>query len=118
MTGKEYLRSLVNVKKDKKKAKKISDIYTNNLPDIIMKIVSNGEKTIFLDNGIRALSYDEIVDAERDLHVEFGNNGMIPLFDCGENDFIVYHFSNDKWSKFNIVDKVVFKTREKLEDLV
>ncbi len=108
MTGKEYLRSLAGVKSDKKKTDKVESIYTVDLPEIILKIVSNAKEPIFLDDDSRVLSYDEIVDAEKDLHVAFKEKRMIPLVDCGENDFIVYHFEDRIWSKFDIIDETVF----------
>ena len=64
------------------------------------------------------LSYAEIVDAEKQLHVAFKDKGMIPLIDCGENDFIVYHFEKEIWSKFNIVDETVFAKRNSVEDIL
>lgn len=118
MTGKEYLSSLAEVKADKEKTDMIVALYTDNLPEIILKIIANAKEPVFLDDGSRVLSYDEIVDAEKDLHVAFKDKGIIPLVDCGENDFIVYHFLDNVWSKFNIVDETVFKKKSSLEELM
>lgn len=118
MTGKEYLNSLACVKTDKKKSDKMAALYANNLPEIILKIVANTDETVFLDDGSRVLSYDEIVDAENNLHVSFKDKEIIPLIDCGENDFIVYHFMGKIWSKFNIIDETVFKKKNSLEELL
>ena len=43
---------------------------------------------------------------------------MIPLADCGENDFIVYHFTDGSWSKFNIIDETEFKKRNALDEIL
>ena len=43
---------------------------------------------------------------------------MIPLIDCSDNDFIVYHFDSKTWSKFNIIDECVFKEKESLDELL
>lgn len=118
MTGKEYLSSLAGVKPDKEKTDRVASVYTDHLPEIILKIVSNAQEPIFLDDDSRVLSYDEIVDAEKDLHVPFKERGMMPLVDCGENDFIVYHFENRIWSKFNIIEETVFKKKNSLEELL
>lgn len=118
MTGKEYLNSLAGVKLDKGKTDKVASIYSDDLPEILLKIVSSAQEPIFLDDDSRVLSYDEIVDAEKDLHVSFKEKGMIPLVDCGENDFIVYHFKNRIWAKFNIIDETVFKKKNSLEELL
>ena len=38
--------------------------------------------------------------------------------DCGENDFIVYHFKENYWSKFNIIDEVEFGKKETLREVL
>lgn len=118
MTGKEYLKVLADVKVDKKKTEKIALIYAEKLPEIILKIVSNAEEPVFLEDGYRVLSYAEIIDAEKDLHIGFKGMSIIPLVDCGENDFVVYNFNDNIWSKFNIIDETFFKKKNKLEDLL
>ena len=55
---------------------------------------------------------------KNDLHVSFRDKEIIPLIDCGENDFIVYHFMDKIWSKFNIIDETVFKKKNSLEELL
>lgn len=118
MTGKEYLSSLASVKPDKKKTDRIAALYVDGLPEIILKIASSAKEPVFLDDDSRVLSYDEIVDAEKDLHISFKDKGIIPLVDCGENDFIVYHFTDKIWSKFNIIDETIFKKKKSLEELL
>lgn len=118
MTGKEYLSSLESVKTNKKQTDRITYLYGDDLPEIVLKMASNTKKSIFLDNNSRVLSYDEIVDAEKDLHIAFKEKGILPLIDCGENDFIVYHFVDKIWSKFNIIDETVFKRKKNLEELL
>ena len=118
MTAKEYLSSLASVKLEKEKVDRIVSLYADNLLEIVQKIVSNSKEAVFLDDDSRVLSYDEIVDAEKDLHVSFKDKGILPLVDCGENDFIVYHFSDKTWSKFNITDETVFRKKNSLEELL
>ena len=67
---------------------------------------------------MRILSYKEILNAEYDLHVDFKTKQMIPLADCGDNDFVVYHFDTHEWSKFNIIDEVTFKKRKTLAEVL
>lgn len=118
MTRKEYLRHLTSVKIDVKRVNKVASEYGTELPEIIGKIVSDAKETIFFDDEYRVLSLDEIVEAENDLHVKFKEKGILPLVDCGENDFIVFHFNDDFWSKFNINDETVFQKRDRLEELM
>lgn len=118
MTAVEYIDELEKKEIDSKKIKKIQEIYAGELPNIIKKIVSHNSETIFLDEGYRIFSYQEIVDAEHDLHVSFKEKRIIPIVDCGENDFIVYWLDEKIWSKFNIVDEIVFKKRNTLIELL
>ena len=109
MTKKEYLEQLSKKEIESKKVAKVQEIYGMEFPEIVNKIISNSNESIFFDDDCRMLSFDEIVDAEKDLHVDFKGKGIIPLVDCGENDFVVYHFKDGIWSKFNIIDKTIFK---------
>lgn len=118
MTGKEFLASLGTIKTDRERVQRVESAFSAALPEVILKLVSNGDGPVFLDGGSRVLSCDEIVDAEEDLHVAFKKMGILPLVDCGENDFIVYHFLDKTWSKFNIVDETVFETGAGFSDLL
>lgn len=118
MDKKEYLKEVESASINEKRVEKIEKLYNADLPETLKKIVSTAKETIFFDDGTRILSYDEIVDAEEDLHVAFKEKGIIPIADCGENDFIVYHFHDTIWSKFNIVDESVFKKKKNISDLL
>lgn len=118
MTKKEYLEKLRENAIVKDKVGEVRQIYGCELPEIVQRIVSDCEKTIFLDDDMRILSFAEIMEAEQDLHVNFKEKGIIPLIDCGENDFIVYHLKNRIWSKFNIIDETVFKKKNELDELL
>ncbi len=118
MTKKEYFNIISNIETDKSKIERIETLYNRKLPDQLQKIISNSSETVFLDDNTRILSFDEIADAETDLHISFSKKGMIPVADCGENDFIVYHFDDADWSKFNIVDESIFKRKASLDELL
>lgn len=118
MTKIEYLNQIDKQIVDEKKVEKVQTRYGTKLPEIVQKIISGCGDSLFLEDGNRILSFEEIVDAENDLHVDFKGKGIIPLVDCKENDFIVYHFRIDEWSKFNIVEEIVFRKRSKVEDLL
>lgn len=118
MNYKEYISSLNDVEVDDEKTKLIEVVYSGDLPEIVLKIIANATETIFLDNDKRILSFKEIINVEKELHVAFKNKGILPLVDCGENDFIVYHFKEGIWSKFNIIDEIVFKKKDSFEELI
>ena len=74
---------------------------------------------VILNSDIKGVGKkNEIINASEDLKVDFVTNKMIPLVDCGENDFIVYHFDTKKWSMYNIIDNCAFMERESLEGLL
>ena len=118
MTNNEYLKMVQQSELDEDKVRKITDIYSDKLPEIVKKIISCSESGGFLDDELRILSYAEVVNAENDLHVPFKELGIVPLFDSGDNDFIVFDYTNNIWAKFNIVDKILFKKRHSLEELL
>ena len=118
MTCKEYLVDLERKEINADKVKRINEIYTGRFPEILKIIISNNDSSIFFDDGNRMLSYAEIVDAEKDLHVDFNSKGLIPIADCGDNVFIVFDYTSQAWAKFNIVDETLFKKRESLGDLL
>ena len=118
MTKEEYFQILSNMKVNKNKTKKIEDLYGTDIPEIVKKVISCADKAVFFDDGYRSLSISEICDAEKDLHVNFVEKNIIPLIDCGENDFIIYDLNRKCFAKFNIVDEVVFKKKKTLEELM
>ena len=118
MTKKDYLDKVIGYNYDEKKLKIIHEMYSDQLPEILEKIISNSDEAVFFDDGTRILSYSEILDAEKDLHIEFKDKGLIPISDCGDNDFIVYDFINKIWAKFNIADEILFKKRSSLDELL
>lgn len=117
MNKQEYLQTLDNIEIDINMVSTVEKIYEGQISDIAKRIISNSKSTIFIDET-RLLSYNEILDAEEDLGVNFIQKQLLPLFDCGDNDFIVYHISNGKWSLFNIIDECVFKNASSFEELL
>lgn len=112
MTKKEFLLTLENQSIEKDLVEKIEYQYGFGLPIVAQKIISASKTSIFFDDDWRTLSFQEIIDASNDLHVNFEDQKLIPLIDTGENDFIVYCAENNTWSKFNIVEECHFKSKK------
>ena len=117
MTKQDFLNKVMNSIVCAEKVSAIQTIYKNYFPDILAKLISFSDESVFFDDEWRSLSFDEIRDAEQDLHVSFSEKGLIPVLDCGENNFIVFQFSDSSWAKFNIIDEVLFKKKDKLSEL-
>ena len=118
MKGKQYLLEVIGIAENVDRIKVLENLYQTTFPEIVKNIISAANEACFLDDGSRVMSYEEMVNAEKDLHVAFSELGIFPIIDCGENDFIVYHINTKTWSKFNINDEISFKSRENLEELI
>lgn len=117
MTVAECLHKVQKEKVDRKVANTLAKVYGPDIPAIVEQIVTLFKSGGFVD-GYRFLSLDEIEYAEDDLHVDFKKRNIVPLIDCSDNDFIVYDYYNEKWMMFNIVEKVSFKKKQHLDDLL
>jgi hypothetical protein len=90
-------------------------MYKVQLPEVVRRVVSLIEsKAVFYDDRdiLRSLSDCEILTASEDLSMDFVGKSLLPLFDIGDNDFIVFDLSENCWYLFNIADEVKFKRSE------
>ena len=101
-----------------KKVSKIEAVYNHKLPDEVAKIISSPSSISFSNDQYRILSYDEILNASNELKIDFNKYNIIPIIDCSDNDFIVYNFKTNSWSKFNISDETLFKQNKSLNELI
>ncbi len=116
MTFKEYMSSIAGNNIDTAYMESLKSKYCDNLPEAILEIFSNAENTVFLKNSRRVLSYDEVMNASEELHVGFKEMGLIPIVDCGENNFIVYQFKEHSYAMFNITDETLFMIKSSLDE--
>ena len=114
----DLIKSISDTSIISEKVAKIQDNYEDVFPEFIQKLLSFVDDVVFLDNSYRLLSYDEILNAEKELGVEFSKLGILPLIDCGDNDFISYGTKDGNWFLFNIVDEVRFDEKESLSELL
>jgi hypothetical protein len=106
----EYIKSITNINTEK--VKKVESLYGVSIPSDVKKLVSAADKTVFLTNNRRVLSYSEIINADSELNVDFSAKKIVPLVDCGDNDFIVYSGKRKSYGMFNISDETEFKTSD------
>ena len=117
MTKKQFLVKIESSEINLNMINPIIKIYGNIKSEQIKKMLSIQKDTLFFDD-YRVLAHDEIINANTELHVPFTKKKIIPLIDCGENDFIVYNVVKDNVCKFNIVDEAYFKERTSLTDIL
>ena len=119
ISTKEFCQKIKTVKINESKIRQIEKIY-GSLPDEVQRIISLSSRTIFFSNkeGYRTLSISEIIDAEKDMQINFVKEKMIPIIDCSDNDFIVFHTDTKTWSKYSLDDNSIYKETNKFEDLL
>jgi hypothetical protein len=66
----------------------------------------------------RRLGHKDILSAEKDMNVPFSKLGLLPVFDKGDNNFVVYDFRNKKWKMFNIADGTQFNEGKPLGQML
>lgn len=113
----DFFEDVKSANIDYAKVENVEKKYNATLSEIAKGIISVVEESLFIED-YRVISYSEIMNAEDDLHVSFSSEGIIPFVDCMDNDFIVYDFDNDVWTKFNIVEKCKFGIAGELEQLM
>ena len=118
MNIKDFLNGIENQAINTQLVNEVAKSYGVELTEYIKKLLSASSESIFFesDDILRLLSYTDIVKAPEDLSVDFIGLQLIPLFDTGDNDYIVFDIGNDNWCKFNIVDAVKFKQKSMLND--
>ena len=120
MTKEEFLQ-LINITEiDEEKIKKVESIYGKFDNMFVKKLLSIKLETYFIESEdiLRFLTTNEILSAPEKLNSELKNEKIIPLFDVGDNDFIVYHLDSKKWSLMNIITGVCFSETLEINDLL
>ena len=107
----DKLKTLAEVAINANIAYKVETAYICIIPDYVKKIISIDDNSVFYDDRgfLRKLSTSEILNATEQLHIDFIGISLLPIFDIGDNDFIVYDLKERCWYLFNIVDEIKFK---------
>jgi hypothetical protein len=118
MTIYDFINKIDSLPINDKFTRQIEQLYETELNAYVKKILSFDSDGVFFENDdiLRLLAHKEIVNAVADLSVDFTGMKLIPVFDTGDNDYIVFDTDNNCWSKFNIVDSVKFKQRQSLSE--
>ena len=118
MDYKLFVTTMVYQSAKSDNVKKIEELYSASLSSELACIVSNLGETIFFDGDmfLRLLEFQEVLDAEADMNVDFIEKGIVPIFDLGDNDYLSFDLNKQMWCKFNIVDELCFSYKAKLLD--
>lgn len=113
----DYLRNALSLSASDD-ANFVEVLYGIRLDGEIKKITDSLDESISFESEdyLRLLSKEEITDAEKDMQVDFVENGIIPIFDTGDNDYISYDVKKSKWCRYNIVDEISFSEKNTIEE--
>ena len=116
MTGYELMKESPTTKINDSLIDSIESKYGKIDDTFVKQLLSVHLDDNFLDGDdiLRLLSSSEILSANENLGVNFTEKRIIPLFDIGDNDFIVYLITEQKWALMNIVDESVFSKEDDL----
>lgn len=118
MNKQEFLDAALacDIKEDR--VKQIEKVYNVTLNEEVSKLVSFADTVDFFDEERRALSFDEIVDANEELEVDTVELGIIPLIDAYDCAYIVYLTKEEKWARFSSVDETVYMKKDSLAEVL
>jgi hypothetical protein len=110
MKLKDALSNLSDITIDNDFVLRLEKMYDTTLPEDIKRVISINKDTMPYDDFslLRGLSHAEIEEASGDMAVDFIENGLLPVFDVGDNDYIVFDIREKVWYRYNIVDEVKF----------
>jgi lambda repressor-like predicted transcriptional regulator len=104
MKLRDALAKLDNVEIDRPITSEIETLYKAKFPGELLKVitlnkdgVSYDEKSVF--NG---LSVNAILNAYNDLYIDFVGLNLVPLFDIGDNEYIVYDLKKKCYALYDI----------------
>lgn len=107
-------KTILNAKINQKYLDEIKKVYKADFPDLVNKLLSINDEPIFFKK-CRLMSHIEILSTEDLYDTDFSAMNMIPLFDCHENNFIVFNYKKNKYEIYNIVDCVSFDENLNIE---
>lgn len=118
MTKDEYLKNAYDCIVASERIVAIENKYDVVINDSLARVISYAGTVDFFDEERRALTYEEIIDADEKYGFEFVANKLIPVVDAYDNDYIAFSFSENKWCKVNVSDGVLFKKRDTLDEVL
>lgn len=114
MNKQEYVNAAFGCEINNDRVKQIEKVYKVSLNDAVSKLISYAGSVSFFDEERRALTFDEIVYASKDLEIDFVEMGIIPLIDAYDCSYIVYLTKEGKWARFSSVDKTIYMKKDSL----
>jgi len=110
MRFKDFIQQLDQIQVDEFAVQALNEHFQCQLPQEAQKVVSFQTEGFFFDDsiGYHLLSLKQILQASRELQVDFQFIRLMPVMDISSNDFICFDYSLNTWCVYNIVDETRF----------
>jgi len=104
MKLKDALAELDNVEIDRAAIGEIETLYKTKVPKELQKVISLNKGGVSYDDKsvLNGLSAKAILKAYDDLYIDFVNLNLVPLFDIGDNEYIVYDLKKKCYALYDI----------------
>ena len=106
MRLRDALARLDRVEIDKESISEIEALYKTVLPTGVKKAISLNKDGVSYDDKsvFNGLSANAILNAYNDLYVDFVGLQLVPLFDIGDSEYIVYNLKKRCYAIYDISD--------------
>jgi len=106
MRLRDAIAQLDRVEIDKAGTSEIEALYKTKLSGEVKKIISLNKDGVSYDDKsvFNGLSVKAILNAYNDLYVDFVDLQLLPLFDIGDSEYIVYNLKKRCYAIYDISD--------------
>ena len=106
MKLRDALAKLDKVEIDKAIISEIEELYKTKFSTELGKIISLNKNGVSYDDksAFNGLSANAILSAYDDLYIDFVGLNLVPLFDIGDNEYIVYDLKKRCYALYDISD--------------
>jgi len=106
MRLRDALARLDKVEIDKDSITEIEALYKTKLSGELKKVISLNKDGVSYDDKsvFNGLSAKAILNAYNDLYVDFVSLQLLPLFEIGDSEYIVYNFAKRRYAIYDISD--------------
>jgi lambda repressor-like predicted transcriptional regulator len=104
MKLRDALARLDKVEIDKAIISEIETLYKTKFPNEVQKVISLNKDGVSYDDKsvFNGLSANAILNAYNDLYIDFVSLNLLPLFNIGDSEYIVYDLKKRRYALYDI----------------
>jgi len=120
MKLRDALVKLDKVEIDKAAVSKIEALYKTKFSSELQKVISMNKDGVSYDEKsvYNGLSTEAILNAYNDLYIDFVSLNLVPLFDIGDSEYIVYNTKKRCYALYDISDDDEYREASELLEYV